>query len=245
MKNISYKYRESDRYTLNNINLSLFKGEFTVIMGYNGAGKSTLMKIIMGLYSDYEGDIYINGINLKSMNKSNYRGHISTLFQDYIKYETKISENVFLGNLGDFEDVDKLKDILKKVGLEDLIGIQNQMLGYQFHEGRQISTGQWQKLALGRAIIRESEMYILDEPNSSLDLISEKLILDTIYNEIENKIGVMIGHRFNNIILKSDKIIVLNKGEIIEQGTHRSLLENEGVYRELYDIQNGGQTEIS
>lgn len=237
LKNVSYKYAGSDKYTLENINMSFIKGEFTVIMGYNGAGKSTLMKIIMGLYSDYEGEVYINGTNLKAINKLSYRENISTLFQNYIKYETDIAENVFCGKLDYMGNIAKLNNLLTKVELKDLIGNESQVLGYQFYEGRQLSIGQWQKLALARAIIGESEMYIFDEPNSSLDLISEKTVLDTIYKEVNNKIGIMIAHRFNNVILKSDKIIVLSEGKIVETGTHRSLLKNNGIYNKLYGIQ--------
>ncbi|KOC48220.1 ATP-binding cassette domain-containing protein [Clostridium botulinum] len=236
LKNVSYRYK--DKYILNNINLTLTKGDFVVFMGHNGAGKSTLMKIIMGIYHDYEGDIYINGIDLKLINKISYRKKIGVMFQDYIKYETSISENVSYGNLRYLDDKNKIDEILSKVNLDIFLNEESQQLGYQFNDGRQISIGQWQKLALARTIIKEADLYIFDEPNSSLDLISEDIILNTIVAEAKNKIGIMIMHRFNHVISNANKIVVLNNGSIDDIGTHDELLKNKGIYYDLYSIQS-------
>ncbi|UZQ49958.1 ATP-binding cassette domain-containing protein [Clostridium kluyveri] len=236
LENVSYRYK--DKYTLKNVNLTLTKGDFVVVMGYNGAGKSTLMKIIMGIYNDYEGYIYINGIDLKLINKDFYRKKVGVMFQNYIKYETSISENVWYGNLKYSSDKNKIDEILSKVNLDIFLKQENQQLGYQFNDGRQISIGQWQKLALARTIIREADLYIFDEPNSSLDLISEDIILNTIVSETKNKIGIMIMHRFNQVISNATKIVVLKDGCIDDIGTHDELLEHKGIYYELYSIQN-------
>lgn len=236
LENVSYRYK--DKYTLHNINLTLTKGDFVVFMGHNGAGKSTLMKIIMGIYHDYEGNIYINGIDLKLINKVSYRKKIGVMFQDYIKYETNISENVSYGNLRYLDDTKKIHEILSKVNLDIFLNEESQQLGYQFNDGRQISIGQWQKLAFARTIIKEADLYIFDEPNSSLDLISENIILNTIVAETKNKIGIMIMHRFNHVILNANKIVVLNNGSIDAIGTHDELLKNKGIYYDLYSIQN-------
>jgi len=236
LENVSYRYK--DKYTLKNINLTLTEGDFVVVMGYNGAGKSTLMKIIMGIYNDYEGDIYINGIDLKLINKNSYRKKIGVMFQNYIKYENSISENVWYGNLKYSSDKNKIGEILSKVNLDIFSNQENHQLGYQFNNGRQISIGQWQKLALARTIIREANLYIFDEPNSSLDLISEDIILNTIISETKNKIGIMIMHRFNQVISNATKIVVLKDGCIDDIGTHDELLEHKGIYYELYSIQN-------
>lgn len=238
LKDISYRYRNKNTYTLKNINLTVKCGDFVVLMGSNGSGKSTLMKIIMGIYHDYEGEIYVNGINLKIININSYREKVGVLFQDYIKYETSISENILYGNLKHINAQNKVDELLVKVNLDDYIGQGNLKLGYQFNEGRQISIGQWQKLALARTIIKEADLYIFDEPNSSLDLVSENMILKSILSEIDKKIGIIIMHRFNNIVSKSTKIVVLKDGCIEEIGTHDELLKNKNIYYELYSIQN-------
>ena len=122
--------------------------------------------------------------------------------------------------------------------LEKFTDKKEQVLGYQFNQGRQLSIGQWQKLALARTLIKEAEVYIFDEPNSALDLISENAILQSIYAETKEKITLMIMHRFNHVVAKANKIIVLKDGYIEEIGTHEELLENKGTYYELYSIQN-------
>lgn len=236
LENVSYKYK--DKYTLSNINLTLNRGEFAVVMGYNGAGKSTLMKIIMGIYNDYEGNIYVNDIDLKLINKDCYRKKIGVMFQNYIKYETSILENISYGNLKYSTDESKIDNILSKVDLNIFLNEKNQKLGYQFNSGQQISIGQWQKLALGRTLIKDADLYIFDEPNSSLDLISENTILTSIISESKNKIGIMIMHRFNQVISNATKIIVLKDGCIDDVGTHNELLKHKGIYYELYSIQS-------
>ena len=238
LEKVSYRYRSKEEYALRDISFTLQRGDFAVFMGLNGSGKSTLMKIIMGLYHDYEGEIYINDINLKQVNLAYYRQRIGTLFQDYIKYENSISENIWYGNLKYRRDSQKLDQLLRKVELEKFTDKKEQVLGYQFNQGRQLSIGQWQKLALARTLIKEAEVYIFDEPNSALDLISENAILQSIYAETKEKITLMIMHRFNHVVAKANKIIVLKDGYIEEIGTHEELLENKGTYYELYSIQN-------
>lgn len=128
-------------------------------MGYNGSGKSTLMKIIMGIYNDYEGQILVNGIDRKKINLKSYRSKIGVLFQDYIKYETSINENIAYGNLSAYTE-ELIDETIGKVCLQDLSNRKKQQLGYQFNEGLQLSVGQWQ-IALGRTLISESDIYIL------------------------------------------------------------------------------------
>lgn len=238
LENVSYRYGRKEEYALRNISFTLHRGEFTVFMGLNGSGKSTLMKIIMGIYHDYEGEIFINDINLKHVNQEHYRKKIGTLFQDYIKYENSISENIWYGNLEYWNDSQKLDDLLKKVELETFTDRKEQALGYQFNEGRQLSIGQWQKLALARTLIKDADVYIFDEPNSALDLISENAILQSIYAQTKEKITLMIMHRFHQVVVKSDKIIVLKNGSVEAIGTHEQLLKDKGTYYELYSIQN-------
>lgn len=236
LKKVSYRYQGKKQYVLRNISLELNKGEFTVLLGYNGSGKSTLIKVIMGIYSDYEGDIYINNINLKNINLEVYRTKVAVMFQNYIKYESSIRDNIRYGNLCMGNDRDLYK-ILNKVTLEDFKDNIEQPLGYQFTDGIQISIGQWQKLALGRTLFKPAEMYIFDEPNASLDISSEQAVLNMIWEEMRDKISILIIHRFNCMLERADKIIVLENGEIEEVGIHEELLKHHGLYYRLYMVQ--------
>lgn len=238
LENISYKYRGSDEYSLFNISFKFSPGDFVVLMGYNGSGKSTLIKIVMGIYNDYEGEIYVNNTNRKMIDLSSYRKLVGALFQDYIKYETTISENIWYGNLNYENDLRKIIEMLKKVKLEEQIEQKDSMLGYQFNEGRQLSIGQWQKLALARTLMKDATLYVFDEPNASLDLLSENAVLQSIYEETHNKISIIIMHRFSSVVIKASKIIVLNNGTVEDVGTHEELLKNKGIYYELYTLQN-------
>ena len=236
LKNVSYRYQEKEQYVLRNISLELCKGEFTVLLGYNGSGKSTLIKIIMGIYSDYEGDIYINKINLKDINLEVYRKKVAVMFQNYIKYESSIRDNIRYGD-NRVENDRELYKILDKVTLEDFKDNIEQPLGYQFTDGIQISIGQWQKLALGRTLFKPAEVYIFDEPNASLDIASEQAVLNMIWEEMRDKIAILIIHRFNCMLERADKIIVLENGEIEDIGIHEELLRHHGLYYRLYMVQ--------
>lgn len=236
LKNVSYRYQEKEQYVLRNISLELCKGEFTVLLGYNGSGKSTLIKIIMGIYSDYEGEIYINKINLKDINLEVYRKKVAVMFQNYIKYESSIRDNIRYGD-NRVENDRELYKILDKVTLEDFKDNIEQPLGYQFTDGIQISIGQWQKLALGRTLFKPAEVYIFDEPNASLDIASEQAVLNMIWEEMRDKIAILIIHRFNCMLERADKIIVLENGEIEDIGIHEELLRHHGLYYRLYMLQ--------
>lgn len=236
LRNVSYRYQGKEEYALKNINLTLTKGDFTVLMGYNGSGKSTLIKIISGIYSDYEGEIFINDIDLKDVNLKKYRESVSVMFQNYIKYESTISDNIRYGNLNDIAP-SNVSGMLDKVALPEFKSHLEQSLGYQFTEGTQISIGQWQKLALGRALLKPADIYIYDEPNASLDIVSERFVLNELYKEMRSKITILIIHRFNYMVEKANKIIVLENGKIRESGTHEELLKNRALYFKLYNDQ--------
>lgn len=238
--NVSYRYKKNCEYALRDINLTIHENEKIALLGLNGSGKTTLVKIIMGIYHDYEGEIYVNGINLKQINIKSYRKKIGALFQDFIKYESSIRDNISFGNLKERNNDSKILSLLDQLQLESLKKNIDVELGYQFNNGRQISIGQWQKIGLGRAIIRDADVYILDEPNSSLDKISEKHLLDLLSKSFENKICIIVVHRFKELVEKADKIIVLNEGTISEVGTHKELFYKKGIYYKLYSLQNNG-----
>lgn len=234
IENLSYKYKNSDYYALKNINLALSKGDIVSLVGKNGSGKSTLVKIIAGFYDDYEGDIYINDINLKFIDTESYQKAIGIFFQDYTKYELSLRENVAIGNLEDINSDPKIQNALALTGMDKIFPLEAQ-LGYWFENGTQLSGGQWIKIALSRTFIRNSDLYILDEPNASLDGISEKQIFESYKLLVKDKIGLIVTHRLSNARFLSNKIVLLDNGEITNIGTHDELLEESKAYKEMYE----------
>ncbi|WP_461614771.1 ABC transporter ATP-binding protein [Clostridium sp. Marseille-QA1073] len=243
IEHLYYKYKQNGKYILKDVNLVIKKGEFLSIIGKNGSGKTTLIKIIMGFYDDYEGNIYINEIELREIDKSELLKKIGTLFQDFARFEATFRENIGYGNLDIIDNDNRISEISNKFNLQELtinepknIDVQ---LGYWFDDGKQISIGQWQKIALARAFAKKADIYILDEPNAALDAISE-YNLSNMYNDLlKNKIGIIVAHRFNNFIKQSNNIIVLEEGAIVESGTHEELINLKGIYNTLYNIQIG------
>lgn len=243
VRNLWYRYSGKTEYALKNINLKINSNEIIAIVGQNGSGKTTLIKILMGFYEDYEGEIFVNGINLKEIDKQHYLTQIATLFQDFVKYEATFRENVAYGNLQIKDNDSKLYEIIKLFGLEKLVadearGLDTQ-IGFWFDNGKQISLGQWQKVALSRAFAKEASMYILDEPNAALDPISEYNLAQLYFKLIRGNIGIIVAHKFNNFCKQVDKIIVMKDGKIESEGMHEELIENSHLYKQLYEIQSG------
>ncbi|WDV47624.1 ABC transporter ATP-binding protein [Clostridiaceae bacterium M8S5] len=241
VENLFYRYKQSQDYVLRDINLTINNNELTAIVGRNGSGKTTLAKIIMGFYDDYEGKIYVNGINLRDISKKSYMNRIGALFQDFAKFEATFRENIGYGNLHIINDDDTIINIASKFNVDNIANNNEQyletQLGYWFDKGKQISIGQWQKIALSRAFAKKADLYFLDEPNAALDAISEYNIARLYTELLDNKLGVIIAHRFNNFIKQAQNIIVMESGEIIEKGTHRDLIRFGELYKKLYDLQ--------
>lgn len=243
IENLYYKYREEQDYVLKNINLEIKENETIAIIGQNGSGKTTLIKILMGFYDDYEGEIYINGVNMKEIDKKSILARIATLFQDFVKYEATFRENISYGNLEVLKDDEKLYSITNKFGINELIKNSEKALdtqvGHWFDNGKQISLGQWQKVALSRAFSKNANLYILDEPNSALDAISEYNLSVSYSKLLENSMGIIVAHKFNNFIKDVDNIIILSDGVISGEGTHQDLISTNKIYQKLYNIQIG------
>ena len=209
-------------------------------LGRNGSGKSTLIKILSGLYEIKYGEILINGIPLKKIDIEDYHTKMSVLFQDFVKYELTLKENIGFGDIKEFNSTDRMKEILDKLQTKFLkkdgeydFDIQ---LGNWFDDGQQLSQGQWQKVALARAYFKNASIYILDEPNAALDTVSEREIFDDFFEISKGKIGIFISHRLN-AAKKADKIIVMDDGRVVGMGKHEDLLKNCLVYQTLYQAE--------
>lgn len=241
IKNLSFKYDLLKEETLKNINLEIKKGETIALLGQNGSGKSTLVKLILGFYDDYSGDIFINDINLRDIDISSLQRRASVVFQDYIKYEATLRENLCYSDLNNIHNDQKLYEIAKRFKLDDIIATESSgidvQIGSWFDEGRQLSIGQWQKVALARAFLKDSDIIVLDEPNSSLDPISEGELSKYYFESVHEKIGIIVAHKFGFFSKKVNKIVVLSDGKISEEGTHEELFEKKGLYHKLNLLQ--------
>lgn len=241
LKNISFTYPRKEEPALKNINLLLNKKNNTLIVGKNGSGKSTLIKLILGFYDTYTGEILVNGINLKNIDITSYRKLLTAGFQDYSKYQFTVKNSIQISNtsLKNMDAKYTLKKCIEQTSLNETIERLpqklNQQLGNWFENGVQLSGGEWQKIALARTFYRDNaELVVFDEPNSSLDIITEGKIYNAFTDFTMNKIGIFISHKFNFTF--KGRVIVLEKGTIIENDTHDNLIHKEGLYKEFVTI---------
>ncbi|MGC9367796.1 MAG: ABC transporter ATP-binding protein [bacterium] len=238
--NIDFGYPHSPRKALYNFSAEVFPGETVALVGENGSGKTTLIKLLCRLYSPDQGVITIDGVDIRKFDLEEYRSKISVIFQDYVKYFLTARENIWFGNI----DRDKLDENIVPAArfsgagqyLEKLEDKYDTFLGKWFEKGEELSVGEWQKIALARAAFSKANILILDEPTSSLDAKSEYEIFDKFKKISGEKIVFLISHRFSTVRM-ADKIFVLDKGRIIEQGTHSELLDLHGKYAELFSLQ--------
>ncbi|MEK7111025.1 MAG: ABC transporter ATP-binding protein [Patescibacteria group bacterium] len=242
-KNVSFKYPESKRFILKNFNLIIGSGEKIALVGENGAGKSTLIKLILRFYDPTEGEILLNGVNIKEVNLNDWYKQIGALFQDFIKYQFTFKENVIYGDVAKRNDLLAIKDAIQKAGadsyLKDLPKGIDQIVGKTFEDGIDLSGGQWQKLALARAFFRDAPILILDEPTSAIDAKAEYEIFQKVGELQKDKTVIIISHRFSTV-RNADRILVLEGGKIIEEGNHEKLMKKDGLYAELFNIQAQG-----
>ena len=235
IENLSFRYKNSDKYEIKKLNLILTPGETTAIVGRNGSGKSTLVKILTGLYDDYEGKIYINNIDLKKINKDFYKKQIAILFQDFAKFELSLRENIAVSNITNAEDDIAIKQSLRKSNFLKFINDIDIRLGFWFDNGTQLSGGEWMKIGIARVFFKNSSLLIFDEPNSALDSISEKKIFEKIAEVSKNKISLIITHRISTISLYAQKVLLLKDGKQIAYDTHENLIRHCPEYLELYE----------
>ena len=236
LRNVEFDYI-GKKEAVKQIDLEIKKGDQIAIVGRNGSGKSTLFKILSGLYIP-KGEFYVNGIERNRINNDFYRMCISAMFQDFMKYEGTLKDNILIGDIRkECENVEIVK-ALKSANVDFLINDDeyelNQNIGSWFKDGKQLSGGQWQKIALARAYYKNAEMYMLDEPSAALDIIAEKRIFETFFNRSKGKIGIFITHRVK-IAQLAPRILVMDGGRIIAEGNHDLLYRNCNLYKEMYD----------
>ena len=238
--NVSYKYPGQNEYALKNINLILKRDEITVLVGENGSGKTTLIKLLNGLYDNYEGEILFNNVNIRIINKKSIRNKISTLFQDYNQYQFTVKENIGFGNINKINSNESIYEAAQMANADKFINKlknkYNQQLGTWFKEGIQLSGGQWQKIAIARLYMNGGDVYVLDEPTASLDPKSDYEFFSQLKKNKNDKVSLFITHRFINANV-SDKIIVMDKGRIVERGNHNDLIRIDGIYKKMSDFQ--------
>lgn len=236
VNNLSFIYPGSVKKTLEDINVEFNKGELVAIVGKNGSGKSTLVKLLSGLYQPSEGQIYYNNESSDVLDLSYYQNNVSVLFQDFVKFELSVRENIGLSDVNSISD-SKIKKHIDNLKLNFLTAENNfnlnQRLGTWFNDSRQISGGQWQKVALARTFFKNASIYILDEPSSALDPVSEKEIFDEFVTRSKDKIALFVSHNLM-AASRADRIIVMQDGRIIDEGKHDDLISKSKYYRELY-----------
>jgi ATP-binding cassette subfamily B protein/ATP-binding cassette subfamily C protein len=238
-KNVSFSYPNSKKKALKNLSFKIKSGENIALVGKNGAGKTTIVKLLCRFYDVSSGEILINGTNIKDVGFSDWYKYLGTLFQEFIKYDFTVKENITLGKTDNF-DFQKMVTAAKQSGadkfINELPGKYDQILGKQFEGGIELSIGQWQKIAIARAFYEGAPVLILDEPTSAIDAESEYAIFKNLDKEYKNKSLLIISHRFSTV-RSADRILVLENGEIIEEGTHQDLIAKKGEYSKMFNKQ--------
>ncbi len=239
-RNVSFTYPDKETPALRHVSFTIQAGEAIALVGYNGAGKTTIVKLLTRLYDPDEGEILIGGRNIKEYDLKELRDHVGVIFQDYVTYYMTARENIGVGRIADVENQSLVVSAAQKSGanavIERLDDGYDTMLGRWFEKGAQLSGGEWQKVALARAFMRDAGILILDEPTSSLDAQAEYDVFAKFRILTHGKTAIFISHRFSTVRL-ADRILVLEHGTLIENGTHAQLMALDGRYAELFNLQ--------
>ena len=242
-ENVSFRYPNTERWAIRNLSFTLHAGEKLALVGENGAGKTTIVKLLAHLYEPTEGRVLLDGVPLCDYNPDELRRAIGVIFQDYFRYALTAAENIAVGNIelrdNRAEIVRAAEKSLADEVVDQLPDQYDQMLGKRFEKGVDLSGGQWQKIALARAYMRDAQLVILDEPTASLDARAEHEVFLRFAELIQGKTGILISHRFSTVRM-ADRILFLEHGQLLELGSHEELLAQGGKYAELFRLQAQG-----
>ena len=239
-RNVSFAYPGTDRPVLRNFNLTLSPGERIALIGENGEGKTTVVKLITRLYDPTEGQILLDGVDLREYSLEDLHRHIGVIFQDFMRFEMTARENIAVGRIDQPHQQDDIElaahKSLADTVVSKLAGGYDQMLGRRFEGGVELSGGEWQKIALARAYLRDAQLLILDEPTAALDARSELEVFERFAELTEGKMALLISHRFSTVRM-ADRIVVLSGGRLIEEGNHQELMARNGLYAGMFEMQ--------
>ena len=258
-EDVGFQYPGSDRWAIRHVNLSITPGERIALVGENGAGKTTITKLLARLYEPTEGRVLLDGVDLRDYDLASLRQAIGVIFQDFVRYDMRFDENVGVGEIDEVTGylaavrdgpkdqappppvpvVDASERSLASSLLPRFADGYRQMLGRRFEDGVDLSGGEWQKVALARAYMREAQLLILDEPTAALDARAEYEVFVRFNQLMAGRMAVVISHRFSTVRM-ADRIVVLGEGHVLEEGTHESLLAQGGLYSELFEMQAAG-----
>jgi ATP-binding cassette subfamily B protein len=242
-RDVSFAYPGAEKLVLDHVSFRLDAGERIALIGENGAGKTTIVKLLSRLYDPVAGQILLDGTDLRDYNVEDLRREIGVIFQDYMRYDMTAGENIGLGRVEALDDRARIEEASARARagtvIDKLPGGFEQMLGRRFDGGVDLSAGQWQKIALARAYMRDAQVLVLDEPTASLDARAEYEVFQQFSTLTRGKMAVLISHRFSTVRM-ADRILVLEAGRIVEQGSHEQLLARGGRYSELFELQAAG-----
>lgn len=240
LRNVSFRYPEGDRLVIEDVSFGIAPGEVVALVGENGSGKTTLIKLLCRLYDPSSGEVRLEGEPLAGYALEQVRRSISVVFQDYAQYELTARENIWFGDLRADKGGERLREVARLSGADAVIAELPQgydtTLGNWFEGGHELSVGQWQKVAVARGLFRQAQLVVLDEPTASMDARAEAAFFEGFRGALEGRGALLISHRFSTVRM-ADRIVVLEGGKVMEQGTHDELVERGGTYAKLYALQ--------
>ena len=243
-EDVSFIYPGSAKPALDKISIHIKPGESLAIVGENGSGKTTLIKLLTRLYKPTSGRIFLEGLDIEEWDIDVLRKKVGVIFQDFNRYQLVVGENIGIGDIKDTDDLERVQEAAQKgmadSFIKDLPDAYSTQLGAWFKNGRELSGGQWQKIALSRAFMRKSaDILVLDEPTAAIDAKAEAEIFAHFRELTKNRISIIISHRFSTVRM-ADHIIVFEKGRVVEEGSHPELIEKQGIYENLFELQAQG-----
>ncbi|HET7126528.1 MAG TPA: ABC transporter ATP-binding protein [Lysobacter sp.] len=242
-ENVGFRYPDAEKWALRGVQFELHAGEVLALVGENGAGKTTLVKLLARLYDPDEGRILLDGRDLRDYDLDDLRANIGVIFQDFVRYHLSAGENIGVGDVEDMSNRERIAEAARKGMADEVIASlpmgYDQLIGRRFKTGVDLSGGQWQKIAIARAYMRDAQVMILDEPTAALDARSEFEVFQRFKDLSEGRTAVLISHRFSSVRM-ADRILVLADGKVEASGTHAELMAQGGRYAELFELQAAG-----